>query len=163
MRGGTTWGGCCSSPTSSSRGAGAAASSAPSSPNACPRTATTSCRRWWRSRCGPSCAPVGRSPCARWNSGTRSSRAEPTSLDRAEEEVMARTHDSLREGARLGVIVAATIWVWLAVVDAVAGQPFRTFMVLGGIPLFTVLHRSEEHTSELQSLAYLVCRLLLEK
>ena len=53
---------------------------------------------------------------------------------------MARTHDSLREGARLGVIVAATIWIWLAVVDAVAGQPFRTFMVLGGIPLFTVLH-----------------------
>src|SRR2546425_9405547 len=26
-----------------------------------------------------------------------------------------------------------------------------------------VRHRSEEHTSELQSLAYLVCRLLLEK
>src|SRR2546425_8762732 len=26
-----------------------------------------------------------------------------------------------------------------------------------------LLHRSEEHTSELQSLAYLVCRLLLEK
>src|SRR2546425_4641486 len=28
---------------------------------------------------------------------------------------------------------------------------------------FVVAHRSEEHTSELQSLAYLVCRLLLEK
>src|SRR2546425_2920215 len=28
---------------------------------------------------------------------------------------------------------------------------------------FTVIPRSEEHTSELQSLAYLVCRLLLEK
>src|SRR2546425_6857576 len=27
----------------------------------------------------------------------------------------------------------------------------------------SVLYRSEEHTSELQSLAYLVCRLLLEK
>ena len=53
---------------------------------------------------------------------------------------MAGTHDSLREGARLGVIVAAAIWIWLAVVDAVAGQPFRTFLVLGGIPLFTVLH-----------------------
>src|SRR3989441_5556770 len=26
-----------------------------------------------------------------------------------------------------------------------------------------IMHRSEEHTSELQSLAYLVCRLLLEK
>src|SRR5687767_15667738 len=35
---------------------------------------------------------------------------------------------------------------------AIAGQ-FRT----------TKLFRSEEHTSELQSLAYLVCRLLLEK
>jgi hypothetical protein len=53
---------------------------------------------------------------------------------------MAGTHDSLREGAWLGVIVAAVIWIWLAVVDAVAGQPFRTFQVLGGIPLFTVLH-----------------------
>src|SRR2546425_2359381 len=30
-------------------------------------------------------------------------------------------------------------------------------------PFRTALHRSEEHTSELQSLAYLVCRLLLEK
>src|SRR3989441_6747337 len=40
---------------------------------------------------------------------------------------------------------------------------------LGGIALFLPLiredlhMRSEEHTSELQSLAYLVCRLLLEK
>src|SRR2546425_8730245 len=31
------------------------------------------------------------------------------------------------------------------------------------IELFTSSTRSEEHTSELQSLAYLVCRLLLEK
>src|SRR2546423_11849214 len=30
-------------------------------------------------------------------------------------------------------------------------------------PLRTITTRSEEHTSELQSLAYLVCRLLLEK
>src|SRR2546425_3000014 len=29
--------------------------------------------------------------------------------------------------------------------------------------LEVIRHRSEEHTSELQSLAYLVCRLLLEK
>src|SRR2546425_2982885 len=29
--------------------------------------------------------------------------------------------------------------------------------------VFDAPHRSEEHTSELQSLAYLVCRLLLEK
>ena len=49
-------------------------------------------------------------------------------------------HDSLREGARLGFIVATSIWIWLAVVDAVVGQPFRTFTVLGGIGLFTILH-----------------------
>src|SRR3712207_8369794 len=32
-----------------------------------------------------------------------------------------------------------------------------------GAALLGVLHRSEEHTSELQSRQYLVCRLLLEK
>ena len=52
---------------------------------------------------------------------------------------MARKHDSLREGAWLGVVVATSIWVWLAVVDAAVGQPFRTFTVLGGLALFTIL------------------------
>src|SRR2546425_8697131 len=37
----------------------------------------------------------------------------------------------------------------------------RSAARLNGVP--TVIMRSEEHTSELQSLAYLVCRLLLEK
>src|SRR2546425_8828927 len=32
-----------------------------------------------------------------------------------------------------------------------------------GLPRTAMICRSEEHTSELQSLAYLVCRLLLEK
>src|SRR3712207_8058413 len=37
-------------------------------------------------------------------------------------------------------------------------------LLLGEVaPLFTVKTRSEEHTSELQSRQYLVCRLLLEK
>ena len=49
-------------------------------------------------------------------------------------------HDSLPEGARLGLVVGTTIWAWLAVVDAVAGEPFRTFAVLGGIALFTTTH-----------------------
>lgn len=49
-------------------------------------------------------------------------------------------HDSLREGAKLGLVVATSIWTWLAVVDALAGEPFRTFTVLGGIPLFTAMH-----------------------
>src|SRR2546423_8404844 len=47
------------------------------------------------------------------------------------------------------------------------GQP-RIFFAMSrdGLlpPFFSRVHpRSEEHTSELQSLAYLVCRLLLEK
>src|SRR2546425_2572796 len=52
-------------------------------------------------------------------------------------------------------------------------SPVRAFRAVGGTPFFVaraagarltdVDGRSEEHTSELQSLAYLVCRLLLEK
>src|SRR2546425_7150852 len=38
----------------------------------------------------------------------------------------------------------------------------RAFRLVPGA-LEKPVHRSEEHTSELQSLAYLVCRLLLEK
>lgn len=49
-------------------------------------------------------------------------------------------HDSLREGTTLGFVVATTTWVWLALVDAIAGEPFRTFAVLGGIASFTVIH-----------------------
>src|SRR2546425_5261586 len=41
------------------------------------------------------------------------------------------------------------------------GTPVR--LVLDPEPLLAEAPRSEEHTSELQSLAYLVCRLLLEK
>src|SRR5262249_59659386 len=42
-----------------------------------------------------------------------------------------------------------------------AARPGRRRAAAGTIPLS--LHRSEEHTSELQSLTNLVCRLLLEK
>src|SRR3712207_4709947 len=37
------------------------------------------------------------------------------------------------------------------------------FSVRGWIERYLAAHRSEEHTSELQSRQYLVCRLLLEK
>src|SRR3989441_9464232 len=41
---------------------------------------------------------------------------------------------------------------------------FKTSLTIFGIiGLLMLTARSEEHTSELQSLAYLVCRLLLEK
>src|SRR6266851_657354 len=46
------------------------------------------------------------------------------------ERAVARSHEALREGVRLGLIVATTIWIWLAAVDAIVGEPFRTFTVL---------------------------------
>jgi hypothetical protein len=54
--------------------------------------------------------------------------------------ILSGRHNSLREGATLGLVVATTTWVWLALVDAIAGEPFRTFAVLGGIAFFTVIH-----------------------
>jgi hypothetical protein len=54
--------------------------------------------------------------------------------------VLAGTHDTLREGVALGVAVATTIWVWLAAVDALVGEPFHTFTTLGGITAFTAAH-----------------------
>ena len=50
------------------------------------------------------------------------------------------THNTLREGTALGIVVATGIWVWVAVVDALVGQPFQTFTALGGIAVFTVVH-----------------------
>src|SRR5687767_15390585 len=51
--------------------------------------------------------------------------------------------------------------------DAIrSGDDQHTLEELGDVLLQVLFHsviRSEEHTSELQSLAYLVCRLLLEK
>ena len=63
--------------------------------------------------------------------------AEPQPLARISR---AHQHNSLREGTVLGLVVATCLWVWLAGVDAIAGEPFLTFTVLGGIVGFTVLH-----------------------
>src|SRR2546423_11180470 len=43
------------------------------------------------------------------------------------------------------------------------GMPRRSQSAFNAAPAWPSAKRSEEHTSELQSLAYLVCRLLLEK
>src|SRR5205823_14947489 len=47
--------------------------------------------------------------------------------------------------------------------ERVASNDVETFFVDDTYHVLTLDKRSEEHTSELQSLAYLVCRLLLEK
>src|SRR2546425_8063550 len=64
-----------------------------------------------------------------------------------------RSHQRFGRG---GSLTAATL-AWLA------GAPAGWAMLQLAAVLLVALARSEEHTSELQSLAYLVCRLLLEK
>jgi hypothetical protein len=49
-------------------------------------------------------------------------------------------HNAVREGTKLGLVIATGIWMWIALVDALAGDPFRTFRLLGGIAQFTLLH-----------------------
>src|SRR2546425_12793576 len=51
----------------------------------------------------------------------------------------------------------------LLMLDVAAGACDVSEALLGRMRARIVVLRSEEHTSELQSLAYLVCRLLLEK
>src|SRR5205823_14941412 len=59
---------------------------------------------------------------------------------------------SERDGVKLGDRVATLAW-----------NTWRHLETWYGITGIGAVYRSEEHTSELQSLAYLVCRLLLEK
>src|SRR3989441_2458670 len=85
--------------------------------------------------------------------------------------VMARYYEQVAAGAPPDeVVVRAFARVWLPLtISAVATViGFGSLMVnritaIWDLGLFAVVGRSEEHTSELQSLAYLVCRLLLEK
>src|SRR5690349_8787521 len=49
-------------------------------------------------------------------------------------------HSSLREGVRLGVIMASASWLWVALVDVMSGRSYHTFAALGGVVAFTVMH-----------------------
>jgi hypothetical protein len=53
---------------------------------------------------------------------------------------LADGHGALREGIMLGLAVGTSTWLWIALVDALAGEPFRTFTLLGGIAAFTAIH-----------------------
>jgi hypothetical protein len=52
----------------------------------------------------------------------------------------APAHSTMREGIRLGLIVGAATWLWLAAFDAIAGRPFETFELLNGTVGFTIIH-----------------------
>src|SRR2546425_1362620 len=70
---------------------------------------------------------------------------------------------------RTGIEGAARAAQDVFLVCGARGRPYETFSERLSVPDIhfdvkpEILQRSEEHTSELQSLAYLVCRLLLEK
>jgi hypothetical protein len=49
-------------------------------------------------------------------------------------------HDTRREGIRLGLLLATATWLWVALVDIVAGHPLHTFNMLGGVLIFTAAH-----------------------
>src|SRR3712207_7690657 len=61
-------------------------------------------------------------------------------------------------GAAAGAVTLVVLSGWL---DWITARSKKARVLLEGSPVFLV--RSEEHTSELQSRQYLVCRLLLEK
>ena len=49
-------------------------------------------------------------------------------------------HRALREGTNLGIIVATVTWLWLALIDVISGDAFRTPTMFGGIIAFTLVH-----------------------
>lgn len=51
-----------------------------------------------------------------------------------------RLHNTTREGAELGLMVGLATWVWVALVDALAGSPFQTMRSLAGVAMFTAIH-----------------------
>src|SRR5437764_13694410 len=71
-------------------------------------------------------------------------------------------HDALPIFGRRRMTILP-IYLALAVLPAFAGQPGARLAPIALYTQFQQEARSEEHTSELQSPMYLVCRLLLEK
>jgi hypothetical protein len=49
-------------------------------------------------------------------------------------------HGTLRQGVTLGLSVATATWLWVAMVDLVAGRPGFMFDLFGGVVLFTAVH-----------------------
>ncbi len=49
-------------------------------------------------------------------------------------------HDLYPEGIQLGLTVGAVTWIWMMVVDMVAGQPLHIFNAMGGVVTFSIAH-----------------------
>src|SRR5262245_25257489 len=70
---------------------------------------------------------------------------------------------ALRELHVADAVTSTTVPQGTVEVRRLNGELLRRFNAQIGGPAVVALRRSEEHTSELQSLRHLVCRLLLEK
>src|SRR5437016_14276275 len=82
-------------------------------------------------------------------------------IDAGLDEFIARgfTATRLEDVAKRAGVAKGTIYLHFEDKESLFEELIRTALV----PMIGRLHRSEEHTSELQSLTNLVCRLLLEK
>src|SRR3712207_8709175 len=69
----------------------------------------------------------------------------------------------LRISGQLVLLLFIVLWVSLIYWTYADASRRGALSVLWGLIAFIFPYRSEEHTSELQSRQYLVCRLLLEK
>src|SRR4030067_1529012 len=82
--------------------------------------------------------------------------------------VIAHGHHSPGGGFQGGVILGASFILLCLAYDIKEvkkrmSEQWNLLFCSMGVIIYSGIGRSEEHTSELQSLAYLVCRLLLEK
>jgi hypothetical protein len=84
--------------------------------------------------------PVSRSAAIRSTATPIVARPSTTTATPARLVTLRGHHDSMREGLALGLTVATAIWLWIALIDAIVGQPFHTFTLLGGVVAFTAMH-----------------------
>src|SRR3712207_6982104 len=82
-----------------------------------------------------------------------------TTLFRSETAAASKLHTALAVPVRDGAGIVGVLSVFA---DTVQDQEEELLVLLSGVGAH-IGQRSEEHTSELQSRQYLVCRLLLEK
>src|SRR5687767_1997458 len=82
-------------------------------------------------------------------------------ITRLDEYYVTRTEHEIMEAH--AAEIAALIGPHAVIIEPGSGEAIKVRVLLDHLDRPAAYVRSEEHTSELQSLAYLVCRLLLEK
>src|SRR2546425_3381478 len=126
---------------------------------------------WWTTACATSSPPPAGLACRSRSNSPPSTRCCRRDARPEHRSALNQTGGRVVRGPRFFPIVAGLSSALLSQ-QAPEGQASQAALIL--MPFVFLVHaekaalarrnfRSEEHTSELQSLAYLVCRLLLEK